>query len=74
MLTDKKVTSFAFLTLYVGIDVHKKQWSVSIYSGQIHHRTFSQPPDPEALKTYLDKHFLGCRVVCAYELPGLDFG
>lgn len=54
---EKKVTLFGFTTLYVGIDIHKKQWSVSIFSGQIHHRTFSQPPNPAALKAYLDKHF-----------------
>ena len=70
---DKKVTSFTSLTLYVGIDVHKKQWSVSIFTGQIHHRTFSQPPSPEALKTYLDKHFPDAKVVCAYEATRFGF-
>lgn len=70
---NEKVTSFASLSLFVGIDVHKKQWSVSIYSGQIHHRTFSQPPDPEALKSYLDKHFPGAKVVCAYEATKFGF-
>ena len=36
----------------VGIDVHKKQWSVSIYTSEVHHKTFSQPPEPESLKNY----------------------
>ena len=40
--------------LYVGIDVHKKQWSVNIFS-DIHHKTFSQPPNAESLKAYMDK-------------------
>jgi hypothetical protein len=31
------------LKLYVGIDVHKKQWSVSIFTETAHHRTFCQP-------------------------------
>ncbi|MBV6628301.1 MAG: IS110 family transposase [Rivularia sp. (in: Bacteria)] len=70
---EKKVTSFASLTLYIGIDVHKKQWSVSVYSGQIHHRTFSQPPNPEALKAYLDKYFPMAKVVCAYEATRFGF-
>ena len=43
--------------LFIGIDVHKRQWSISIYTSTIHHRTFSQPPDPRALKSYIDKHF-----------------
>lgn len=69
----KKVTTFASLTLYVGIDVHKKQWSVSVFTGSIHHRTFSQPPDPSALKSYLDKHFPGAKVICAYEATLFGF-
>lgn len=69
----EKVTSFASLTLYVGIDVHKKQWSVSIFTDRIHHRTFSQLPDPNALKVYLDKHFSGAKVICAYEATKFGF-
>jgi transposase len=66
-------TIYKNLRLYVGIDVHKRQWSVSIYSGQIHHRTFSQPPQPESLKVYLDKHFPGAVVSCAYEATRFGF-
>jgi hypothetical protein len=51
----------------VGLDVHKRQWSVSIYTASAHHRTFSQPPYPKALKSYLEKHFSGASVRCAYE-------
>ena len=53
--------------LYVGIDVHKKQWSVSIFTAVIHHKTFSQAPEPLALQTYLNKYFKQYQVVCAYE-------
>jgi transposase len=60
-------TDFSNLQLYIGIDVHKKQWSVSIYTDAAHHRTFSQPATPQALKSYLDHHFPGAKVVCAYE-------
>ena len=38
------------LKLYIGIDVHKKQRSVSSFTDAAHHRTFSQPPSPVALK------------------------
>ena len=55
------------LNLYVGIDVHKKQWSTSIYTDQLHHKTFSQHPQPETLRNYLDAHFPGAKVHCAYE-------
>jgi len=63
----EEATIYSKTVLYVGIDVHKKQWSVSIYTGQIHHRTFSQQPFPEVLKAYIDSHFPGAKVVCAYE-------
>ena len=59
--------------LYVGIDVHKKQWSVSIFTSVIHHKTFSQSPDPLALHTYLSKYFKGYQVSCAYEASKFGF-
>jgi transposase len=64
---------FSNLNLYIGIDVHKKQWSVSIFSDAAHHRTFSQPPSPAALKAYLDHHFTGANVTCAYEATKLGY-
>lgn len=66
-------TQFSNLKLYIGIDVHKKQWSVSIFTDAAHHRTFSQPPTPQALKAYLDHHFPGASVVCAYEASKLGY-
>jgi transposase len=61
------------LKLYVGIDVHKKQWSVSIFTQAAHHRTFCQPPSPDALKSYIDKNFPGATVTCAYEATKLGY-
>ena len=61
------------LQLYVGIDVHKKQWSVSIFTDAAHHRTFSQPPLPSALKAYLDRYFSGSPVICAYEATKIGY-
>jgi transposase len=65
--------NFNKLQLYVGIDVHKKQWSVSIFTDAAHHRTFTQPASPEALKTYLDHHFPEGSIICAYEATKLGF-
>jgi transposase len=61
------------LKLYVGIDVHKKQWSVSIFTDAAHHRTFSQPPSTDALKTYINRNFPGASVICAYEATKLGY-
>ncbi len=65
--------NFSNLQLHVGIDVHKRRWTVTILTKDIHHRTFSQPPRPEALKTYLDKWFPNARVSCAYEASKFGF-
>ena len=59
--------------LFVGIDVHKRQWSVSIFTSTIHHKTFSQSPYPEALHAYLNKHFKDREVICAYEASKFGF-
>ncbi|HRK55636.1 MAG TPA: IS110 family transposase [Cyclobacteriaceae bacterium] len=64
---------FNMVLLHIGIDVHKKQWTVTILVKGVHHRTFSQPPRPDALKTYLDKWFPNARVYCAYEASKFGF-
>lgn len=53
--------------IYVGIDVHKKSWNVSIMLNGITHKTFSQPPKPDILNNYLHKNFPGGDYFCAYE-------
>src|SRR5882672_234562 len=70
---ETQTVSFEGQCLYVGIDVHKKQWSVSIFSSEVHHKTFSQPPSPASLKSYLDQHFRSAKVICAYESSKFGF-
>ena len=62
-----KVKEGTSIERFVGIDVHKKQWSVSIFTSQIHHKTFSQVPETEAFKAYIDTHFSAAKVTCAFE-------
>ncbi|WP_268034662.1 hypothetical protein [Algoriphagus sp. PAP.12] len=40
--------------LFIGIDVHKRQWSVCIFTTNCHHKTISKTPDPKALESNLD--------------------
>lgn len=55
------------LDLYVGIDVGKKNWKVSILSASINCKTFSQKPDPVILQQYLRRNFPTARPHVAYE-------
>lgn len=53
--------------IYVGMDVHKKSWSVSIYTDQFEHKTFAQPPKVEVLVNYLKRNFPGAAYKTVYE-------
>jgi len=59
--------------LFVGIDVHKKQWSVCIRTTEFEHRTFSQPAQPEVLRGYLQKNFPTYNVTCGYEAGSFGY-
>jgi len=53
--------------VYVGLDVHRKSWSVSIYSKHGEYKTFSQPPEVDTLVSYLQRHFPGAEYRSVYE-------
>ncbi|REA54792.1 IS110 family transposase [Dyadobacter luteus] len=53
--------------IYVGIDVHKKQWNVSIMGEYKEHKTFVQPPDAVVLGNYLRDHFPNATYYSVYE-------
>jgi transposase len=53
--------------IFVGLDVHKRHWHVSIRTADIHHKTFSQPPHVEPLVAYLQRLFPGAQYTCVYE-------
>lgn len=62
-----ETTDFSGKNLFIGIDVHKKSWTVTILTEHVEHKTFTQPPDSKALTAYVRKHFPGAAVVCVYE-------
>lgn len=53
--------------IYVGIDVHKKNWGVSIYTEHFEHKTFSQPSEAGVLLRYLHCNFPFGEYHCVYE-------
>lgn len=58
---------FSGQQIYVGMDVHKKSWSISIYTDQFEHKTFSQPPEVGVLVNYLKRNFPGAAYKSVYE-------
>lgn len=67
MQTQSNALNFTGQNIYVGIDVHKKSWNVTILLEQLHHKTFTQPPLPSALVSYLNKNFPGGTYHSVYE-------
>jgi len=53
--------------IYVGMDIHKKSWSISILTEKFEHKTFTQPPDVGTLMNYLKRNFPGATYKCVYE-------
>ena len=69
-----KKIDFSGKELFIGLDVHKKSWSVTILVEGMEHRTFTQPPDPQALLNYLQKMFPGGTYYSAYEAGFCGYG
>jgi transposase len=65
----EKITekSFSDQSVYVGIDVHLKNWRVSVLTDEIVYKTFSAPPQADKLGKYLRDHFPGAKIQSAYE-------
>lgn len=53
--------------LYIGIDVHLKQWTVTIRMRDLELRTFSMNPSPQRLNEHLLKNYPHAHYYSAYE-------
>jgi transposase len=63
----QKGNDFTGQNFYVGLDVHKQSWSVTIRSLGIEVGRFTQQPDAAALHEYLTRNFPGGEYHSAYE-------
>lgn len=59
--------NFSNQHIYVGLDVHHKQWNVSIVSGNILLGRMSREPNTESLVKYLRTNYPGAEYHCVYE-------
>ena len=67
MIQQNKKVNFAGQEIFAAIDVHKKQWKVSVGLKSSRFKAFSQPPSPDVLYNYLHREFPGGKYICAYE-------
>lgn len=62
-----KINSWHGQKLHIGLDVHKKNWAVTILGPSYEHKTYSQNADPLVLANYLHKNFPGAKYYSVYE-------
>ena len=67
MQTQRNELNFEGQNIFVGIDVHLKSWTVSIFTEKLHHKTFNQPPKAELLSEYLKLNFPNGSYFSTYE-------
>lgn len=65
----KPSENFSYLgyKIYVGLDVHKKKWSVNVQVEGQEYKSYVQDPRPSILVNYLHKNFPDGEYHCAYE-------
>jgi transposase len=63
----QNLADFTGQRFYIGIDVHKNSWSVTVRSLNLHLEHFSQPPSPKILVNHLRKKYPGGDYYSAYE-------
>ena len=63
----REKADFSTDTIYCGLDVHKKNWGVSIYLNDHFVRTLHQNADPAALLSHLKENYPNGKYVACYE-------
>ena len=67
MLTQSNKLDFSGQNFYCGIDVHQKNWAVTIETDDISLKTFNQNAEPKALVKYLRRKYPGGNFMVGYE-------
>ena len=67
MDSENKILDFNNQQFYVGIDVHKKNWAVTIRTGGIALKTYSMNPSAQQLSRYMQEKYPGGQYNSVYE-------
>ena len=57
----------ALSKLFIGMDVHKKSWTLQLRTDLFVYKTFTMPPSCDSLASYVQKNFPNHEVTCCYE-------
>jgi len=74
MKTKSKELDFSNQEFYLGLDVHKRSWSVTIRSNNIVLKTFSMNPEPKELNNYMKKKYPHGKYYSVYEAGFSGYG
>lgn len=66
-MAQKTQENFKGQTFFIGLDVHKKQWTVTIRTQGLALKTFSMNPSPKELKRYLQRTYPDSTYKSVYE-------
>ena len=61
MKEQKKPLDFRGIKLFIGIDIHLKQWTVTIRTSKLVLKIFSMNPSPQELFNYLKTPIQSCK-------------
>jgi transposase len=67
MQTQRSLINFEGQNFFIGIDAHLKSWTITVMGESFSHKTFQQPPNVAALKSFLHSHFPGGNYYSVYE-------
>jgi len=74
MHNEVKKLDFRNQSIFVGIDVHLKQWKITILGEYCSFSSFSQNADSRILINHLNTNFPNAAIKCAYEAGFSGFG
>lgn len=67
METQSNNVNFDGQNIYVGIDVHKKDWAICLRNEEFELKKFRQPPQTEVLAQHLRRNYPGARYHVVFE-------
>ncbi len=67
MKVQNKNLDFQGKNIYIGLDVHKRNWTVTLHSQNLVLKTFSMNPSPKELHHYLNRNYPNARYYSVYE-------